>query len=162
MKNVTLIVICCFYSFAFSQKNETDEFKRISESVKNFEVDTTAVPDDKLSEKISEFRKLRGGFNIQAAMDYKIDEAREKNELSQTEYEDLKKFIDEGDGYKWMNNAVIWMYRKNFTVRDMNKLIKFYKSTTGKKMATQFPIVMLQSAKAAEIISEKYKQMRGQ
>lgn len=46
--------------------------------MKHFEIDTTAVPDDALSEKIRELRKLKAGFNINEAIAYKMAEARSR------------------------------------------------------------------------------------
>jgi hypothetical protein len=34
--------------------------------------------------------------------------------------------------------------------------VKFYKTNAGQKMATDFPVIMLQSLKAAEMIKEGY------
>ena len=57
-----------------------------------------------------------------------------------------------------MNNAVIWIYRKQFTVKEINQLIRFYKSSAGQKMAEKFPILMIQSLKAGEEIKENFVQ----
>ena len=61
-------------------------------------------------------------------------------------------------GKKWLNNAIIWIYRKQFTLKEINQLIKFYKSSAGQKMTEKFPILMLQSLKAGEEIKEHFVQ----
>ena len=77
-----------------------------------------------------------------------------------SEKEKLEQFFTLGEGKKHLDNAVIWIYRKYFTLDEVKKLTRFYKSTTGKKMAANFPVIMLQSLKAAESIAEKYKQQK--
>lgn len=158
MKKYLLILFCLSQQFLFSQEDKTSVFNRISESMKTFQIDTSAVPKDKLSQKITELRYLKGGFNINEAMDYKITEARNKNEISEIEYKNIKKFLTVGNGKKWIDNAIIWIYRKHFTIGEIKKLIKFYKTSAGQKLAADFPIIMIQSVKSAEIILEKYKE----
>lgn len=123
-------------------------------------MDTTAVPNDNLSKKIRELRNLKGGFNVNEAMEYKIAEARSKNEITEVEYEMVKKFLLYGNGKKWIDNAVIWIYRKHFTSHEIDVAIRFYKTSAGKKMASDFPIIMVQSVKVAEMIMERFKEKK--
>ena len=39
-------------------------FERITGAVKEYKLDTSSAPDDKITRKIIELRSLRGGFNI--------------------------------------------------------------------------------------------------
>lgn len=156
MKNSLLILLFLSQLNVFSQEDKSTIFKRISETMQTFKVDTSAVPKDKISDKIRELRTLKGGFNINEAMEYKIAEAKSKNELSEVEYEKLKMFLSEGNGKKWLDNAIIWIYRNHFTYNEIKQLVKFYKTEAGKKMAIDFPIIMIESVKSAETIMEKF------
>jgi len=157
MKTSFAILFCLFQLSVFSQKDNPEIFTRISESMKTFKIDTSAVPNDNLSEKIRELRNLKGGFNVNEAMEYKIAEARSKNEMTEAEYIKLKNFLTNGNGKKWIDNSIIWIYRNHLTLEEVEEAIKFYKTSAGKKMATDFPIIMIQSVKAAEMVMEKYK-----
>ena len=158
MKKLFVIVFCLFQLRSFAQKENSEIFTRISESMQTFKIDTTDVPNDALSAKIRELRNLKGGFNINEAMEYKIAEARSKNELTEPEYEKLKNFLSTGNGKRWLDNSIIWIYRNHFTLDEVEAAIKFYESPAGKKMANDFPIIMAQSVKAAELIMEKIKE----
>lgn len=158
MKKYIFLLFFLSHQYGNSQEDTSTIFDRISEKMKAFEIDTSAVPNDKLTKKITELRNLKGGFNINEAMEYKIIEARNKKELSESAYEDIKKFITVGNGKKWIDNSIIWIYRKHFSYKEIKQLVKFYKSSTGQKLAIEFPIIMIQSVKSAEFVMEKYKE----
>jgi hypothetical protein len=160
MKKSILIVLFLSQLNVFSQDNKETIFKRISETMQTFKIDTSAVPKDKISNKIRELRTLKGGFNINEAMEYKIAEAKSKNEISEVEYEKLKIFLTEGNGKKWLDNAIIWIYRNHFTYNEIKQLVKFYKTEAGKKLATDFPILMIESVKSVETIMEQFKEKK--
>lgn len=169
MKKITLTIICSFLiAVAFPQNDTTalkfnsDVFDRITKAVKEFQLDTTSVPEDKITKKIIELRNLKGGFNINEALDFKIEEDRQKNEVPKAELEKLSLFFKTGNGKKWLDNAVIWIYRQNFTYKELKQLVKFYKTSAGKKIATNFPILMLQSLRAAEMLKDIYVQQQKQ
>lgn len=112
MKKCTFLLFCSFQQFGISQVDESSVFNRISETMKTFQIDTSAVPNDKMSEKIKVLRALKGGFNINEAMDSKIAEARSKNEITEIEYKNIKKFLSWSIGgggggfcYQWGTNA---------------------------------------------------------
>lgn len=159
---IPAVVFCLFTSVAFSQTDTTsimatsNIFTRIVKSVKDFQLDTTAAPDDKITRKILELRSLRGGFNINEVIEFKIEEDRQKNEVPKEELDKLAKFFKSGNGKKWLDNATVWIYRRNFTYNELKQLVKFYKTSAGKKMATDFPIIMMQSLRAAEMIKDMY------
>jgi hypothetical protein len=159
-------LFCLLTTISFSQsdtnanKLSADIFERITKSVKEFHLDTTAAPDDKITKKITQLRNLRGGFNINEAIDFKIEEDRQKNETSKTEMDKLSDFFKSGNGKRWLDNAVIWIYRSYFTYKELKQLVKFYKTSAGQKMATNFPIIMMQSLKAAEMIKDSYTEQQ--
>jgi uncharacterized protein len=144
------------YAQADSKKTTTSIFEKITKSVKDFQPDTTAVPDDKMTRKISELRDLRGGFNINEAIEFKIEEDRQKKEMPEAELEKLSQFFRSGDGKRWLDNAMTWIYRRHFTYSEIKQLVKFYKTSAGQKMAADFPVIMLESLRAGEIIKEMY------
>lgn len=158
MKTSIVILVCLFQLKGFSQKDNPDIFNRISESMKTFKMDTSAVPNDQLSLKIKELRNLKGGFNINEAMEYKLAEAKSKNEISEVEYQKLKNFLTTGNGRKWLDNSIIWIYRNHLSMEEVDEAIRFYKTSAGQKMANDFPIIMAQSVKAAETIMAGYKE----
>lgn len=166
MKNkfTTILLACIWVLSAKSQNSSAGDsayatiFRRISSELGNFRADTTSVPNDKITRKIKELMELKGGFNINGAINFKIEEDRSKNELSKEEMDKLSEFFRNGSGKRWLNNAVIHIYRKYFTYRELKQAVRFYKTSGGKKMADSFPILMLQSLAAAQFIKDVYEQ----
>ena len=156
MKTRVLFFALMISGLCTAQQTARETYQRIANSAKNYVVDTTAVPEDKFTREIRNLRKAKGGFNINEAILFKIGEEN----MPASEKEKLEQFFTLGEGKKHLDNAVIWIYRKYFTLDEVKKLTRFYKSTTGKKMAANFPVIMLQSLKAAESIAEKYKQQK--
>lgn len=159
MKRLVTLVFLCTSFLAISQ-NDLSEFKRIEQKMQSFKVDTSAVPEDKLTKEIRELRNLKGGFNINGAIQYKIAEERAKKEIPTQELDQLEAFYTSGNGKKWLDNAIIWIYRNQFTYSEIKALKKFYKSSAGVKMAENFPVIMIQSLKAAEVITEQFKKQK--
>ena len=148
---ITIFVLCVFSFNTYSQK-DTAAFSHIAGMLQSFQPDTTTPPNDKTTAMINELRKLKGPFNINEAIQFKIAEDRQKAETPKEELDAAEKFFMQGKGKKWLDNAVNWIYRKNFTYDELKDLVKFYKSSAGQKLADKFPVIMLQSLKAAETI----------
>lgn len=165
MKELTclLLIFCILVIPGLSQietsSNKTARgiFDRIAKEIQEFKLDTTAAPDDKITKKIRELRNLKGGFNIEEAIEFKLAEDSEKKEMPREEIEKFSYFIKQGDGKRWLDNAVTWIYRKHFNYAELKKLVKFYKTSAGQKMATDFPVIMLKSLRAVEMIVEMKK-----
>lgn len=162
-KNIKLTLIFCLFTVYGIAQNDTSInqnlpsiFDRIVIGVKDFQLDTTSAPTDKITKTIIELRNLRGGFNINEVVDYKIQEDRQKKEIPKEEIDKLETFFKTGNGKSWLDNATIWIYRKHFTYKELKRLVKFYKTSAGQKMATDFPIIMMQSLRAAEMIKDMY------
>ena len=153
------VVFFCFLcvNFCLAQNEKQEVFEKITTTLKNFKVNTTAVPEDQLTKEIRKLRETTGGFNINEAISFKIGEDLSKGDLTQLESEKLDQFFKSGEGKSDLDNAVIWIYRDLFTTSEVRKLSKFYKSSAGQKLAENFPIVMLESLKAAEEIMKTYK-----
>lgn len=152
MKTIfSFFALFCSVAIVAQPQKSPKVFDRINAEMAAFKVDTTAPPDDQLSEKIVALRKLRGGFNINEALEYKIAELRTQKNTEGLDR--MEAFFKTGKGSKWLENAVIWIYRKQFTLTEIDELIRFYQTPAGQKMAEQFPVIMLQSLKASEQIT---------
>src|SRR4051812_2626495 len=92
-----LLVVCLITRAGFAQNSGVQSnpaiFDRIAQSMNNFKPDTSTAPDDKITRKIIELRSLRGGFNINEAIDYKIAEDRQKNEIPKAEMDRIADYF---------------------------------------------------------------------
>lgn len=158
MIKVLLLFIFCLSNSALFAQTPLGVFDRIMKETKDFKFDTSAVPNDKISRKIAELRKLRGGFNINEAIEFKLAEERQKNEVPKAELDQLESFFKYGDGKRWLNNATSWIYRKHFSYSEIKQLVKFYKTPAGRKMAADFPIIMMQTLAAGEGVKALFEQ----
>lgn len=157
MKNNILLFFLFFSGLAYSQDSSKEIFQSISTELKQFTVDTSDVPQDELTEEIRRMREAKGGFNINNAILFKIAEDRNNGKISAEEADKTERFFTTGDGKKWLENAVIRIYRNHFSLEEVKEITKFYQSAAGKKMAESSPIIMAESLKSAEKIIEKYK-----
>lgn len=166
-KYTTLVLLACLFSLAGNAQSDSTMnpdtsgvFHRIVAAMHNFRVDTSAAPDDKITRKIKELRNVNGGFNIDEVVRYKLAEDKQKGELLPQEMERLSAFFTAGDGKKWLDNAMIWIYRNLFTYDELKQLVQFYKTSAGQKMIAHFPVLMVQSLRAAETIREAFDQQK--
>jgi len=157
MQKIFFIVFNFITVFAAAQ-NDTAKmngvFERITGQIKDFKLDTTQVPDDKITNMIIELRTLRGGFNINEAIAYRQQEDKNKGEVSPQIAAYLDEQFKTGKGKRWLDNAMIHIYRRHFTYNELKQLVKFYKTSAGKKMAEDFPLIMMKSLIAAQIIHD--------
>jgi hypothetical protein len=128
---------------------------RVQKAMDGFKPDTSAVPDDKITRKIIEIRSAAGKFNINDMIQFKFAEALQKGEMSKADFEKMSAYMEVGEGKRLLDNAVIWIYRSHFSYHELKKLARFFNSEAGKKWNREFPLVLLQSAKAAESIQLK-------
>lgn len=154
-----ILIGCTFPNFSFSQSKITSPsiFERLSKEAASYKPDTSAVPDDKLTRKIIALREAKGGFNINEAIEFKLGEAKQKNEITEDIYDKANDYFTTGDGKRQLDNAVIWIYRNNFTFKEIKQLTKFYKTSAGRKMSEQLPLIIIESLAAAEKIQEGFK-----
>ena len=155
MSNKILMLVLIFITYSGSSFCQIDSamkraFHRISSAMMNYKLDTTTPPDDKITRKINELRILRGGFNIDEAINFKLEEDRQKKEMPDATLNELSFFFKTGSGKTLLQNAITWIYRNNFNYKDLKRLVKFYSTSAGQKMADNFPVIMLQSLAAAE------------
>ena len=162
IRYIKLATFFCLLCFTGTSQRDTaahpapDIFDRIARGVKEFQLDTSAAPDDKITRKIVELRNLRGGFNVNEAVAFKMEEERQKNEMPKEEWEKLSVFFSAGDVKLCLVYSVIWIYLKHFSYGELKRLVKFYRTSAGQKMANDFPLLMIQSLRAAEMIRDFY------
>jgi len=70
---------------------------------------------------------------------FKIGEENQKNETPKITLDYLKEQFTNGKGKQWLDNAVIHIYRDQFNYREAKQLVKFYKTSAGQKLTTNFP-----------------------
>ncbi len=157
-----LIVLLCpvflISGLASAQSDSLESsgiFEKISSELQMFKLDTTAAPEDKSTKLIRKLRSLHGGFNIDEAIAYKMEEERREKKTPEADLELLRKQFREGKAKQWLDNAVIHIYRHHFTEKELKQLVKFYKTQAGRKMAADFPLVMMKSLMAAQIIHDE-------
>ncbi len=131
-------------------------FTRMAATVEAYKPDTTTPPADKITRVIQTLRKLRGGFNITEAMEYKLEEERQKSGMSKADYDKVFAYFTTGNGRRWLDNATVWIYRNTFTYKELKQMVRFYKTTAGQKFANEFPVIMVQTIAAAESIKKAY------
>jgi uncharacterized protein len=154
-KSLCFVAICFLFLQTKSNAQEQPSvFEKLTNSIKEYKPDTTTPPDDKLTKKIIQLRNLKGGFNINEAFNFKIGEEMQKGETPKAELEKLKAYFTTGDGKKRLDNAVIWVYRNEFSYKEVKKMVRFYKTPAGQKLSDSFAIIMLRSLVAAEMIKE--------
>lgn len=155
MKTLFLTLLLLPLQTLFGQNSEPAIFKKITAVARSFKVNTSAVPDDRLTHAIHELRAVKGGFNINEALAYKIEEDKNKGDISEAEAQRRHIYFESGAGKTALDNAIVWIYRETFTLPEIRKLIRFYKSATGKKYAETYPFLMIKTLKAAEEVSKK-------
>lgn len=157
-KQILLLIIG--FSIVCISNAQTDSsyiisvFEKITNEIKSYKLDTSAVPNDKITKKIKELRQLRGGFNINEAIQFKMGEEEQKNETPKSTLAYLKDQFTGGKGKQWLDNAVIHIYRDHFNYKELKQLVKFYKTPAGQKLATDFPFIMMKTLMAAQIIHD--------
>lgn len=158
--NSLFSLVCLFFIAGVVAQNETPSqntlpvFLRIEEGMKNYKLDTLTPPDDKSTKLIMELREHKGGFSINEFLQFKMEEESQKPENNTDEFRNTKEFFTNGKGKKWLDNAVINIYRDHYTEKELKAMVKFAKTSAGQKMALKTPIIMVQSAAAAEMIKE--------
>ena len=132
----------------------SDIFQRISAELQAFKIDTSAVPEDETTSLIRKLKTLKGVFNINEAIAFKLEEEEKEKKSSKENLDKIRQSMLQGQAKKWLDNAVIHIYRQHFNRKELRQLIKFYKSSAGQKLATQFPFIMMKSLLAAQTIHD--------
>ena len=151
-----ILALFLLFSFSGTGQNDSSVFNRITKEMGTFKPNFSVPPADKTTSKIRELRNLKGGFNIREAIAFKLEEDRKQNKMPETEWKELSTYMTTGKGAGDIDNAVIWIYRDNFSYEELKRLVRFYKTPAGKKMNELFPFVMLKSLAVAEIVKEQF------
>jgi hypothetical protein len=146
---ILLVILSCILTIEATSQTV---FERITTEMGNYKINTATPPADKTTRLINELRKQRGGFNINEAMEFKLQEDRQKKDISESQFIFLDSFFRSGTGRAQLDNAVTWIYRNYYTQKELKQLLRFYKTGAGRKYADTFPLVVMQSLKAAEEI----------
>ena len=167
MKKISIFLFISLFYFngIFAQNENASQnlppvFQRIAEGMKNYKLDTLTPPDDKSTRLIVELRELKGGFNINEFLQFKMEEESQKPENDTKEFREAMDFFTTGNGKKWLDNAVINIYRNHYTEKELKALVKFARTNAGQKMASETPLIILQAASAGEMIKEQYLKMQ--
>ena len=164
MRTTYFFLIACIFCFTtfIGQTENTNEnvapvFQRIADGVKNYKLDTLTPPVDNNTKLINELRNLKGGFNINEFLQFKMLEESQKPENDTDVFRKGMDFFTTGNGKKWLDNAVINIYREHYTEKELKAMVKFAKTPAGKKMASETPIIILQAAAAGEMIQKSFE-----
>lgn len=122
-----------------------------AESTDFLKTDTLPVPEDALTQKIRELRKEKNGIDIELVIQIKIREEQAKDTVRSREYYDsLLTEITTGHTGRLLDNALVNMYRQTFTEPEIDELLRFYRTSAGKKMNNDYILMIIRSVKNAE------------
>ena len=154
MKRYIVIIILFVPFISFSQIDSAFIARIKSLDTANIlKLDTTSVPNDRLTQKIRELRNEKKGLSIETIIKIKIEEEKQKDKEHSKEYFDkLYAEVTVGKTGRLIDNCVINLYRRTFTEEEVDQLIAFYKTSAGKKMDSEFLIMLVESAKDAEYL----------
>lgn len=119
------IRFCCvtflFCAFLSSKAQEdvtaSKIFKALSDS-NTFKLDTSTAPADILTRKIKQLRSIRGNFNPNELIKFKIKEEQSKSKEFPPEfYKRLLTEFETGTANVKLENTIINLYRKYFTLK---------------------------------------------
>jgi hypothetical protein len=113
--------------------------------------DTLSAPDDLLTKKIKLLLSEKKGLTVGTILRIKITEEQQKDTTHSKEfYNKLLEEVTSGKTSKLIENGLINLYRRTFTEKEIDELIRFYKTSAGKKMDKEFLLIMVESIKGAE------------
>ena len=146
----------CMAGAAAQSKTSVQEnpfaFKSIESIMNNYKLDTVTPPNDKKTHLIQELRELKGGFTINSFIQYKLEEEGQKPENNPEDFKKAQQFFAKGNGKKWLDNAVVNIYRSHYNKKEIKTLVRFHRTAVGKKVAAETPFIIIQAAAAAEMI----------
>ena len=154
MKIVFFFICLALSATSFSQVDTAFllEIKSL-DTLNSLRLDTTSVPNDMLTRKIKELRKEKNGIDLETMIFIKLKEQQEKDTIHNADYYQLlTNEITSGHTGLLIENCVINLYRNTFSLTEIKDLIAFYKTSAGKKMNKEFILLVLRSAKDAELL----------
>ncbi|MER3465148.1 MAG: hypothetical protein C4329_12790 [Chitinophagaceae bacterium] len=76
-----VLLVFVFVCNSLAAQTDSTVFERITKGVQKFKPDTSNVPDDKITRTIIELLKVKGDFNINEAIAFKLEEDRQKKDI---------------------------------------------------------------------------------
>jgi hypothetical protein len=103
------------------------------------EIDTIPAPNDDLTQEIKKLLQVTGAMNTATiVMKGAIESQRKMNtSLPDEFYTRMLQKVENGTVSGYIENSVVKIYRKKFTIDEIREVIKFYDSPIGKKMAAE-------------------------
>ncbi len=144
------LLLIPFLSFSQIDSSFINKIKAL-DTANILKSDTLAAPKDPLTKKIKTLLGERQGLTIQTILRIKIAEEQQKDTSHAKEF--YNKLLDEvstGKTGKLIENSLINLYRRIFTEKEIDDLVNFYKTSAGKKMDSEFLLILVESVKDAE------------
>ena len=145
-----LSVLICLQSSSQIDSTLINRIKAL-DTANILKADTVAVPNDSFTKKIKTLRSEQKGLTLETIIRLKIAEEQQKDTTHSKEY--YNKLLEEvttGKTGKLLENSVINIYRRSFTESEVDELVRFYKTSAGQKMNTEYLLLLVQSVKDAE------------
>lgn len=117
-------------------------------------VDTAGLPDDPHTREVRKLMKQLGVMQIAIAQgEYQLKaKMQDGNPFLQEFYARFSKELHSGRIYTMMDNLITALYRKNFTIEEVQQLEAFYATPVGKKTISVLPELTQQVAREGEKI----------
>ena len=119
------------------------------------DIDTSAAPNDELTMEIKKMMELTGTMNASLAVMKRMIELEKSNPQPNVPpefYDRLMEQIQNGRVLRLLENAMVKVYRKKFTVEDMKQINAFYSTPVGLKLAKQYINITQESSVEGEKI----------
>jgi len=150
------LILALFVSLPFYSIGQLDSASMLKikalDTANILKLDTLDAPNDAITQKIRDLRKVKGGLTIESIVQLKIREEKQKDtsRAKQEYYGKLLQEATQGRTAKLIENCMINMYRRTFTEQEIDDLLHFYKTSAGQKMDKEFLVLLVESAKGAE------------
>lgn len=148
-----IILVCILSPFLSTAQIDSSFINKIKslDTANILKTDTLAAPNDALTQKIKSLIKGKSGLTIETILKIKIAEEQQKDTTHSKEfYSALLEDVTSGKTSKLIENSRINLYRRNFTEPEIDELIRFYKTSAGKKMEQEYILQMVQLVKDSE------------
>lgn len=117
--------------------------------------DTLAPPNDGLTKKIRTLFQEHGGIDIQGIIKIKLAEERGKNAGSAARLDSIEQEFTSGETGRLLEHCLVNIYRRTFSEDEVDELLRFYRTSAGKKLNRDYLLLLVQSVKDLELLLEK-------
>src|SRR6476646_8961378 len=152
MKLIFLLPALLIPFSSFSQLDSVFILKlKALDTANILKMDTVSVPNDAFTQKIKRLLGEKNGLSVGAILKLKIMDEQQKDTVHSKEfYRKLAEEITTGKTSKLLENSLVNIYRRTFTESEIDELIKFFRTSAGKKMDKEFLLLLVQSVKDGE------------